>query len=228
MLMAKRYGQCETYEKWIEPKIVRNALELLDKEIPKLKDEIKWVHLCFSSDPFMCGYPEVTELSLKIIKKVNESGIKVTTLTKGVYPDDLKNYENYSINIEYGITLVSLHEDFRQRYEPYTADYNERIQGLKKLHIAGAKTWVSIEPYPTPNMVKQGIGKILSEVSFVDKIIFGRLNYNAKVSEYPNYGVFYNSCAKEVIAFCRTKNIAYYIKKGTYTASFEECERANP
>lgn len=217
MMMAKRFGRIKTYEEWLEPKVVGNALELLDKEIPKLKSQIKSVHLCFMSDPFMYGYPEVSEFSLKIIQKLNDSGIKVTTLTKGVYPDELKSYKNYSDKNEYGITLVSLDEEYRQEYEPNTADYEERIEGLKKLHKAGAKTWVSIEPYPTPNIAKQELRKILNKVSFVDKIIFGRLNYNAKASEYGDHRGFYNFCTKEVIEFCKKKGIAYYIKQGTYT-----------
>ena len=37
MMMAKRFGKAKTYEEWCEPKLVSNALEILDKEIPKLK-----------------------------------------------------------------------------------------------------------------------------------------------------------------------------------------------
>jgi len=66
-MMKKRCGVVKTYEDWCQPKIVSNALELLDKEIPKYKYKIKYVHLCFSTDPFMYNQPEVAELSLKII-----------------------------------------------------------------------------------------------------------------------------------------------------------------
>ena len=40
MNMKKRCGIIRDYNDWIKPKIVSNALELLDKEIPKLKDKI--------------------------------------------------------------------------------------------------------------------------------------------------------------------------------------------
>jgi hypothetical protein len=49
----------------------------LDKEIPKLKDEIKSVQLCFTTDPFMYGYKEIEDMSIAAIKKINASGIKV-------------------------------------------------------------------------------------------------------------------------------------------------------
>lgn len=57
-------------------------LELLKKEIPKKQNSIKSVHLCFTTDPFMVGYPEVTEMSLEIIRLLDYYGIKCTTLTK--------------------------------------------------------------------------------------------------------------------------------------------------
>jgi DNA repair photolyase len=61
-MMKKRCGIVKTYEEWCKPKIVSNSLELLDKEIPKYKDKIKYVHLCFSTDPFMYQQPEVCNL----------------------------------------------------------------------------------------------------------------------------------------------------------------------
>ena len=84
MMMAKRFGKVKSYEEWCDPKLVSNALQLLDKEIPKLKDKIESVHLCFTTDPFMYGYDEIKELSLKIIEKLNNNGIKCTALTKGI------------------------------------------------------------------------------------------------------------------------------------------------
>ena len=67
-LMSKRYGRTNTYEDWCKPKLVKNALELLDKEIPKYKKDIKFVHHCFMTDPFMFNQLEVEEMTLKIIK----------------------------------------------------------------------------------------------------------------------------------------------------------------
>lgn len=52
MSMAKRFGNVKTYKDWINPKLVSSALELLDKEIPKLKEKIKSVQLCFTNRPF--------------------------------------------------------------------------------------------------------------------------------------------------------------------------------
>lgn len=63
-MMKKRFGKIKTYEDWIKPAIVENTLELLDMEIPKFKDKITTLHLCFTTDPFMYGYDDIKALSL--------------------------------------------------------------------------------------------------------------------------------------------------------------------
>lgn len=214
-MMKKRCGVIKTYEEWCQPKIVSNALELLDKEIPKYKNRIKYVHMCFSTDPFMYEQEEIANLSLKIIDKLNTNEIRCTVLTKGIYPKELAGRNGLSINNEYGVTLVSLNESFRKEFEPNSAPFKKRIEALKHLHDKGFKTWVSMEPYPTPNLIKQDLFKILDAVSFVDKIIFGRLNYSVKSSEFKYSKEFYNSFALSVIKFCKKNKIAYHIKQGT-------------
>lgn len=215
MMMAKRFGKVKDYQDWRNPRIVSNALELLDREIPKYKDQIDFVHLSFTTDPFMYGYKEVQDLSLKIIKKLNENNIKVTVLTKGVYPRELSNKKKYGSENIYGITLVSLDEDFRRRFEPYSAPFKKRIVALKSLSDKGLETWVSIEPYPTPNLIEQDLTEVLNTVSFADKLIFGRLNYNVQTTEFEGNSNFYEKCAGEVEQFCKRNGIKYHIKYGT-------------
>ncbi|MDP2921310.1 MAG: radical SAM protein [Candidatus Omnitrophota bacterium] len=214
-MMKKRCGIVKTYEEWCKPKIVSNSLELLDKEIPKYKNKIKYVHLCFSTDPFMYQQPEVSNLSLKIIDKLNKNSIRCTVLTKGIFPKELANRNGFSNNNEYGITLVSLDDKFREEFEPNSANFKDRIDSLTFLSSKGFKTWVSMEPYPTPNLIKQDLIKILEAVSFVDKIIFGRLNYSVKSSEFKYTKEFYNSLSSAVIKFCKKNKIDYHIKQGT-------------
>ncbi|MBI4652557.1 radical SAM protein [Candidatus Desantisbacteria bacterium] len=214
-MMKKRCGIVKTYEEWCQPKIVSNALDLLDKEIPKYKNKINYVHLCFSTDPFMYEQDHVSDLSLKIIDKLNRNKIRCTVLTKGIFPEELGKRNGFSINNEYGITLVSLDEDFRKEYEPNTSNFKDRISSLKYLHKKGFKTWVSMEPYPTPNFIKQNFIEILKSISFVDKIIFGKLNYNAKASEFKHAKEFYNELSSVVIKFCMKNKINYHIKQGT-------------
>ena len=213
-LLKKRFGQVKTYEEWCCPFLVSNTLELLDKEIPRLKDKIQSVQLCFTTDPFMQGYPEVSAMSMAAIRKLNEAGIKCTALTKGLLPIELANF---SPENEYGVTLISLNEEYREKMEPGAASYIERLAALRALHDAGCRTWVSIEPYPTPNIIEQDLHEILEAVSFTDRIIFGRTNYSTTANAYAGHKHFYNECAEEVVSFCQKHGIGCHIKNGTLT-----------
>ena len=102
-MMAKRFGKAKSQAEWCAPKLVSNTLEILDNEIPKLKNKIQSVQLCFTTDPFMEGYPEVGTMSIAAIRKLNNAGIKCTILTKGVLPKALSELDKIN---EYGITLV--------------------------------------------------------------------------------------------------------------------------
>lgn len=213
-MMKRRFKQVNSYEEWLQPYLVSNTLELLDAEIPRLRNKIQSVQLCFTTDPFMYEYDEICNMSIAAIRKLNEAGIKCTVLTKGLLPIELAQL---SPENEYGITLVSLREEHRAKMEPFSAPYADRLAALRALHDHGCKTWVSIEPYPTPNLIEQDLDELLDAVSFADKIIFGRTNYSKDVSSYALHREFYNTCADEVIDFCTQNNIAYHIKQGTQT-----------
>ena len=222
-LQKRRFGQISSYEQWCKPFLVSNTLELLHHEIPKLASRIRSVHLCFATDPFMYGYPEVEAMSLDVVRLLNNYGLSCTTLTKGILPETLSDC---SRNNAYGITLVSLSEEFRAKMEPGTAPYVWRVDALKRLHDHGCRTWVSMEPYPTPNLIEQNLEEILDAVGFVDRIIFGRTNYSTAVSHYPGYREFYNRAAQQVELYCAAHGIDCYIKKGTVTVR-DASERAN-
>jgi DNA repair photolyase len=221
MQMSKRWGRIQDYyEDWMHPRIVSNAMELLEVEIPKMNGDIQFVHLSFMSDPFMYdaindrNIAQIQDLTMKIIRRLNEDGIKVTVLTKGLLPEELENGDLIKNN-EYGITLVSTNDDFHSKFEPFSAPPRKRIEELENRHNAGLRTWVSLEPYPTPNLVEQDLNDLLSEVSFVDKIIFGKWNYYREVNGYSEKESFYTKCVDDVLDFCKTNDIQFHIKNGT-------------
>jgi DNA repair photolyase len=226
MLIKKRCGAVKSYEDWIHPKIVGNALKLLGKELPRRKNKISSVFLCFATDPFMYHVEEVQNLTLEILQRLNKEGIKAVLLSKGVYPNTVLDTSAFSNQNEYGATIVSLSEDFRKKFEPHAATVEQRVKSLKKLHEAGLKTWVMMEPYPTPNIIKQDIRDILSQISFVDRIIFGSWNYSALPNRFAHYKEFYNSMAYEVAKFCAKKSIDVHIKEDTLNLSMRKASFA--
>ena len=237
--MAKRFKKT-TYEEWCKPKLVENAYEILSSELWSynwknrrgLCDRIDNVTMCFSTDPFMLCDPkdrkEVYDMAIRLMGLFSYYHIKVRILTKGQLPSDpMGKYSDW----EYGISLSSLSSEFKEKYEPHAMDPYMRILELKNLHEQGYKTWVSMEPYPTPNIVKQDINEILEKIKFVDKIVFGRWHYDKQISSYKetwnmpdgdkfkfNAKNFYNREARAVKMFCAMNNIECIIKKGTYTS----------
>ncbi len=205
-LMARRYGRTRDAADWRRPRLVANALELLERELARRRHRIEVVHLCLTTDPFMVGHPGVASLSLAIIERLNSNGTRASVLTKGLLPGELARPRFLRGNT-LGISLVSLDEGFRRRFEPGAAPYHERIAALERLHAAGCRTLVHIEPYPTPNIVRQGVEPLLEAVGFVDELYFGGWNYSPLASAFPERERFYREQAAIVRAFCRRRRV---------------------
>lgn len=205
-MMARSHGRARTMAEWAEPKLVGNALSLLERELSKRRD-IDCVHLCLTTDPFMYEQPEVTTLSLQVIEAINRRGIACSILTKGLLPAELGDSSRFSRQNSYGISLVSVSEEFRQRWEPGASPYAQRIVAARALHEQGCRTLVHIEPYPTPNIIEQDLETILQAVAFVDHVFFGGWNYNPIATSYPQRQDFYREQASIVRRFCQRHGI---------------------
>lgn len=79
-------------------------------------------------------------MSIDAIKLINEWGIPCVVLAKGILPIELAELSDIN---QYGITLVSLDENFREEMEPGAAPPADRLAALKALSDAGCKTWAS-------------------------------------------------------------------------------------
>lgn len=219
---AKAHGRILGDDGWADLALVHNAAEQIAGELDRKRSRIDRVHLCFASDPFMwdakTGRPvtEIAQASLDIIKAINARDIPVTVLTKGVYPEiDAAVLHPHN---HYGITVVLLSEEFRQEWEPGAPPVADRIAGLRRIAEQAAWTWVSIEPYPTPNLDSSAgdIVPLLEELDFIDKFIFGRLNYTPAATSYlredPHY---YDRAATAIDDWCRARSKWLHIKSGT-------------
>ncbi len=211
MMARIRRKEIKNYKEWIQPKEVENIMELLEKRLSKHKKDIKHMFLSFATDPFMYGQETVENKTLEIIERINKEGIKCVVLTKGIFPKRLVN-KKYSNKNEYGVTLVSLSPEFKKKFEPYSASFDERLSSLKYLHDQGLKTWVSVEPFPTPNIFKQDLSKLLEKIKFVDKIVFGSWNHISQDLKYDNAKNFYLDCSKKFVRFCEKNGIKYHVK----------------
>jgi DNA repair photolyase len=201
-MMARHYGRIATQPQWRKPRLVANAPVLLEKELTRRRRKPDEVHLCLTTDPFMQGYPEVADVSLRIIALLHDHGVAASVLTKGLLPAALGDARRYGEHNTYGISLVSLDEGFRRHWEPHAATYRRRIAALQGLHRSGRRTLVHIEPYPTPNIIDQDLLELLEAVAFVDEIYFSGWNYNPIVRKFAEPAKFYSEQAETVRRFC--------------------------
>jgi len=201
-LMARHHGRVRDYAEWCRPRIVGNALALLDRELERKRVLPDEVHLCLTTDPFMVGHPEVGVMSLAIVERLNRSGIPVSVLSKGILPEELADRRRFPADNTHGISLVSLDEGFRREWEPGAALYAERI-------AAGRRTLVHIEPYPTPAVFEQDLEAILAEVAFADHIYFSGWNYSPRVRRDNATEAFYHRQSRVVERFCAKHGIDY-------------------
>lgn len=206
-LLAKRHGRVQSYEEWCNPRIVSNALPLLERELTRKRTLPERVHLCLSTDPFMFGRPDIENLTLQMIERLNRSNVAVSILTKGVLPSWLTDARRFSRDNIYGISLISLNEAFRVKVEPGAAPYVERIAALKRLADAGCRTRVHLEPYPTPNLLDQDLTEILQAVAFTNSLFIGGWNYQPRVAAYPNAKAFYQQAATTARRVCAENGI---------------------
>lgn len=233
MSLAKRTGRVKTYDDWCRPIIVDNAMELLESELRRLGRKIGSVHLSFTTDPFMwdahagAPNPEVSELTTSIIKRLNAEDIRVTVLTKGTYPDEfIDQARNLHPDNQYGVSIVSLADEFRMQWEPGSAPTTERLESLRRLSQAGTTTWVSMEPYPTPNVDPSSTDPagLLEAVGFVDKAVFGRWNYSRLVNSFEDGDSHYAKVAATVSDWADEQGIVLHIKRGTPLSAEHEAD----
>lgn len=196
-----------TYEQWNKPVLHSSVIKSVERELTKFRG-VKDVELCFMTDPFMEKQPEMWETSNALIEILHDKGIGVTVLTKG----DLTHAVDLD-HVKYGISIVSLDENFRRKWEPGTAKYMTRIAGLKDKHDKGYPTWISVEPFPA---AQDGcrVLDVMDACHFADKAILGQWNYNSAVPG----GDGYKATVADFLWFCETHGMDGMVKVELQTA----------
>lgn len=209
-----------TKEQFHKPVELKNkVLEKVDKDLDriKLRDDFdpRFVYLCFVGDPFVNGRPDIQDMTTLVMERLRHEGYTICTLTKGSYMTDKIHYPPVTPDW-YGISLVSLDEKFRREHEPGATKFSDRLAGAQAMSDEGARLWVSMEPYPTPNLSDQNINYVLEQIDRltngeIEKLIFGRWNYDTR-TKGQEAELFYIKTAETVVDFCKEHGIIVKVK----------------
>lgn len=180
----------DDFHKCVEPR--KNIVEEVKKQIEKEKITGKLIHLCFTCDPYPCGYD--TTPTREIIKAIKESGNNVQILTKG---DGSRDFDLLDENDWYGITLDGIGNGRNPLWK-------SRVDALAEAHSKGINTWVSFEPVTNE---RQFFIELHLVSLMVDKVKIGKLNYHPSDIDWKSFG-------EKAEALCKSLGIDYYIKDG--------------
>ncbi|MDI6806618.1 MAG: radical SAM protein [Candidatus Aenigmarchaeota archaeon] len=176
----KRFGgHEEPWGEFIDVKL--NAPSLLQEEIKRKEVGRVWISgMCDPYQPLEKKY-ELTKRCLEILL---EYDWPVTIQTKS--PLVLRDIELFkkSDEIEVGLTITTADEKIREIFEPRAPPIKKRIDAVKKIHLAGIKTYVMIGPIlpRAEELVEQLNGK-------VDYVIIDRMNYHYGDWVYKKYNL---------------------------------------
>jgi DNA repair photolyase len=213
---------CCTYPCYV-PRFMHSTVEEAQKiHLPKLSPA-KLVAAQLAKKPAPAGVfasfltdPLLEDNLVNTMGLVNELHLtapatRVAVLSK---TDDLDLLPSYS-TMRYGSTIVSLDKKFYKQYEPYAASPERRIMVLKELKkIRDEYVFVSMEPYPTSEIVQQSLDELIYNLSFVDFIVFGKWNYNTQTSTAAAKAE-YTELVDRFRDLCNVYGIRYHIKSET-------------
>lgn len=174
----------ETFHGHVEPR--PGIVEEVKKQLEKEQITGKLIHLCFTCDPYPTGYDSTA--TREIIKLLKEHGNNVQILTKG---DGKRDFDLLDSGDWYGVTIdgAGAQSDIKRGFDLMAA--NNR----------GIKTWVSFEPVLSAPVVLNEIRNL----SFVDKVKIGKLNYHPSKIDWAAFG-------RDAEALCQKLGVDYYIK----------------
>ena len=175
------------------------------------------VFLSFLTDPFL---PEVHITDDLLYMLTRDYGIRTATLSKLQVPG--------ISGVRAGMTIVSLDDEFMEKYEPNTIPPTSRLVSLNtRKREFGDYVWVSMEPYPPSAIYKQDFEGLLRALRFVDLIVFGKWNYDSR-ARTEEARQEYAEKIGILIEFSRKHKIRVHIKSDTMKWAYHSRKDVDP
>ncbi len=188
----------ETFHSCVEPR--RDIVGKVRKQLEREQITGQLIHLCFTCDPYPVGHDSTA--TREVIQALKEHGNHVQILTKG---NGSRDFDLLDSGDWYGITYTGYSRE--SLFEPPKTEHGAapvatRLAALEVAHMAGIKTWISMEPV----LDAFGVKHFLSlGVDYVDHYKIGKLNYHPSDINWTQFG-------REAEAICRKMGLDYYIK----------------
>lgn len=179
------YGPCVIKEerKWgqfLDVKI--NLPKILSKEAKNIEKNI--IRLGSVTDPYQMAEEEY-RVTRRCLKQLSKHDCRVLIQTKSdLVKRDIDLLKDMKSDI--GITITSLDEDFRKKFEPGAPSISDRLSAIKELKKEGIKVWVFIGPLlPYLNDEKEELIRLKDTLTSlgVDEIYLDKLNMRERIWE---------------------------------------------
>jgi DNA repair photolyase len=170
-----------------------NVLQLLAKDADKLRDDPRWILLCFTCDPFQVGRDNSTTMSALDIMAA--ASLNVQVLTKGGMEAAAAFPVIRDAGWKFATTMTFLSEARSKEVEPNAAPPLSRIESIELAHSMGISTWVSLEPVISPDETLAIIRRLKGHVNFWK---VGKLNYDAQSSKAIDWHKFVSDVTREL------------------------------
>jgi DNA repair photolyase len=202
-------------------------IKLFDKiRIPRAIEH-KNIVISSVTDPYN-HYEMKYKKTRQVLEELKNANCNIGILTKSKNVlRDIALFKQFK-NIEVGISLNTMDDDFRKLIEVRASTVEDRINTLKTLRENGIKNWLFMSPmFPYLSDYKEIIERTQN---FVDYYAFENLNlragykfrvlklikqkYNTLYKDYEdiyihNNLLFWNNLEKEIVSYCEDNNIKY-------------------
>jgi DNA repair photolyase len=197
--------KAEDRHKFLDAEPRKDILRNLERDLDKQNVKGKTVFFSFTSDPYQAIEKDLN-VTGRAIKMVSDRGAGIRVLTKSSLV--LRDIELLcKIDAEVGTTLLFSKDATREKWEPNADTVQNRMDMIKKLHGAGIKTWVSVEPVIDP---EQALDVMFALDEFVDTWKIGKLNHHKDIELHVNQTYGWGRFLRDALTL--VGNGRYYIK----------------
>ena len=199
----------------------------LDKIKPQRYDG-KRILLSSVTDPYL-PLEKKYQNTRKILEKLVGTNAEVTILTKSkLVVRDIDLFKKFK-NIEVGISLSTLNDDFARVLERGASKPSDRFAAIKEIHENGIQTYIFISPFfPEITDFKAIIGETLD---YTDTYSFENLNFRphnisrimriieeyypeflSKYKEIQKNRIYWDILEEEIRSYCEKMKLNYKIE----------------